>query len=234
MGLYQDAVRYYEPLQQVADQINRSYLSELASCYVAMGQRAEAEECYRGLLDFDDEHSNDDDSEYEGERWKARTYLGQAEDQAILSEEEEGMSDIDLVAPERLATRTTRAQFVAKDHGDTKEDPKRSMLAPTRTARRARRRPVEQEFVEKEDLKHLFAHRQALSCPSDWGELHQKWLSVTKNLIKHFVNEKAFFPEQRHHEFMGYTREARHSAKRKTRDKVAVSQIEKGERSRLL
>lgn len=224
-------------MQQVANQDNASYLSELATCYIAIGRRAEAEECYRGLLNFENENSNDDDSEYENERWKARIFLGQERNEAILSEDEEedNMSDIDSVASEEPATRRTRAYFRINHQGHTAENLGKSMLAPTPAAKRARRLSPEKEMIEEESLPQLFSQRQALARSIDWTKPQQKeqWLLITKNLIRRFMVQKAFFPEQRHHEFMGYTRQARHVANRKIREKMAtVSQQEKGQLSR--
>ena len=149
-----------------------------------------------------------------------------------MDAEDEYMSDTMSTASEELTTRKTDAQSRTNDQGDTVEESRTSMLAPKPSVKRAQRPPLEKQTVEKENLQPLFAQRRALASSLGQGELQLKeqWMSVTKSLIAIFMVEKAFFPEQRHHEFLGYTRQARYLAHRKSREKmVIVSQIGKGE-----
>ena len=229
-GLYQEAIRYYEPLQQVVDQVDASWLSELANCYIAVGQSAEAEECYRSLPNFDDDNSDDDDSDYESGIRKACSHLEQTKGESILSEDE-NMSDTISVASEKLEMQMTDAALGASDQDDAAEGSNTAMLTLTPAAKRARRLSLEKEAIERKNLRHLFAQRQSLKISLGQDEPHPKeqWMSITKSLIRNFMGEKAFFPDQRHHEFMGYTWQARQLASRKIREKVAiVSQPETG------
>ncbi|KAL8701807.1 MAG: hypothetical protein Q9224_000328 [Gallowayella concinna] len=45
-GIYDEALRYYEPLQQMPDSVDISCYVDMAVCYKAVGLEAEAEECH--------------------------------------------------------------------------------------------------------------------------------------------------------------------------------------------
>lgn len=212
------------------DSTDASYLPDLAKCYTALGRSAEAEECYGGLLNLDRDEANDgDEADYESEGWKPLMYQGQGSNEVILSSEDV-TSDTDSVRSEESGVRKTTARLGAHDQGDTAELSKNSMLAPRPAAKRART-STEKRRPEKEDLQYLYSQRQSLAGSSNLTEQYEKdqWMSLTRKLIESFMKEKAFFSEQRHHEFLGYTREARHLANRKAREKAAsVTQSEKG------
>ena len=184
-GLYQDAIRFYEPLQRVIDQLDSSCLSELARCYIAVGRNAEGEALHPSLLDFD---GGDDDEDY---------------------------SDSDSTAFE-------------DDAG------KKSRRAPVPASKLAKK-SIEKESVNRGNLEELFVQRRSLRNRFQKDQLHLKdhWASITQRLVGSFMDEKAFFPDQKHHLFTGYNRQARHLAKRKLREKSPVTDIGKSTQSRI-
>ena len=66
-GLHEDAIRFYEPLRQVVDQIDESYRFELAQCYAFVGKIGEAEALSTGIREFDDDDEDDDDEYVESD-----------------------------------------------------------------------------------------------------------------------------------------------------------------------
>ena len=165
-GLYQDAVRFYEPLQRLDDQLDPSCLSELARCYTAVGRNAEGEALHPSLPKFDGDYDDD-------------------------------FSDNDSTAFEDDAVQDDRPARVP--------------------ALKLVKKPIENGVVHIGKLEELFAQRQSLQRCIQKNQVHLKdqWASITQQLVESFTNEKAFFPDQKQHHFMGYTRKARHLSKRK-------------------
>lgn len=62
-GAFADAVRYYEPLQVVPDELDTGYYMDLAECYRALVRFGDAEDCYKVIT----EHNPDE--------WEARVAL---------------------------------------------------------------------------------------------------------------------------------------------------------------
>ncbi|KAL8802465.1 MAG: hypothetical protein Q9223_006641 [Gallowayella weberi] len=52
-GLYDEALRYYEPLQRIPGSVDISYYADIAVCYKAVGLGTEAEECHRIIADLE-------------------------------------------------------------------------------------------------------------------------------------------------------------------------------------
>ena len=59
-GLHEDAIRFYEPLQQVVDHVDDAYSSELAQCYKSVGRNNEAEALQASIQDFEVDDSDED------------------------------------------------------------------------------------------------------------------------------------------------------------------------------
>ncbi|KAL8797603.1 MAG: hypothetical protein Q9182_007190 [Xanthomendoza sp. 2 TL-2023] len=52
-GMYDEALRYYEPLQQMPGYMDISYYADMAVCYKAVGLGTEAKECNRIIADLE-------------------------------------------------------------------------------------------------------------------------------------------------------------------------------------
>ena len=83
------------------------------------------------------------------------------------------------------------------------------------------KRSIERKVDDTGNLKELFLQWQYLkrALQKDQSYLKDQWASITQHLVGTFMGEKAFFPDQKHQHFMGYTRQARHLAKRKVWEK---------------
>ncbi|KAI4237344.1 MAG: hypothetical protein LQ349_001916 [Xanthoria aureola] len=47
IGFSHEALRYYEPLQEISDSVDISYYADMAACYKAVGLETEARDCFR-------------------------------------------------------------------------------------------------------------------------------------------------------------------------------------------
>ncbi|KAL8847185.1 MAG: hypothetical protein Q9221_007764 [Calogaya cf. arnoldii] len=56
-GLYHEALRYYEPLQEMPDFVDTSYYADMAACYKAVGLETEAGACYRIIAGLEKDQS---------------------------------------------------------------------------------------------------------------------------------------------------------------------------------
>ncbi|PNS17248.1 hypothetical protein CAC42_6931 [Sphaceloma murrayae] len=50
-GLVEDAIRFYEPLQEVPDTLDTRYYTDLATCYISLNKPEDAEECYKIVIE---------------------------------------------------------------------------------------------------------------------------------------------------------------------------------------
>ena len=50
-GLYVDAIKFYEPLNDIPDAIDVAYYMDLAQCYMAGNRRGDAEDCYKVIVE---------------------------------------------------------------------------------------------------------------------------------------------------------------------------------------
>ena len=219
--LYQEALRFYEPLQQVVDYVDRSYLIELASCYEAMGLSAEVEECYRSILDRDNGDS------------EARMLSAQIRGELRLSEDDSA-NDFNSMRTRKQTSMMADANERATPAGE----PTNAMLAPLPPPKRPKKVAVERVVVEDDDLDELFTHWQSLSLSLRQNEPGSKdqWMTTTQRLVKNFMDEKTFFPQQKHNEFMGFSRQALYLSRRKMHEKASATdfQPEIGESSLVL
>ncbi|KAI4263381.1 MAG: hypothetical protein L6R42_001470 [Xanthoria sp. 1 TBL-2021] len=57
-GFYHEALRYYEPLQEISDSVDTSYYADMAACYKAVGLGTEAGDCFRIIASLENDQSD--------------------------------------------------------------------------------------------------------------------------------------------------------------------------------
>lgn len=202
---FHEALRYYEPLQQVSEYGDAHYYQELGACYRAVGLRAEAEDCFNTILKIDSRNT------------AARTQLAQMRREA-------GVLQRDLQVGEALSVRQHKTRRPAGNKGAKKSTREKAstiwsippMLAPRPVPQSAKKSALEKGKARDEDIQALFLRREELTEEVETGNESSKaqWMTATKALIEEFSGNKVFYPIDKHHRFYGYTKEARNLAAR--------------------
>lgn len=187
-GQHNEALRYYEPLQEVEDYVDSSYLSDLAFCYREAGFRDEAEECYQSIVD-----RGDDDI---GVRL-----------QLITMCKEHGASE---------RSRSSRGVDAAVNQSSWPATMLASRSKPTSKASVQERgkRLREQQQREQERDSILYSHFLRLERSTKnarFGDAHARaeWTAAAKYLIQDFRSNSIFYPTDKYMRFLGYSSEAR-------------------------
>ena len=222
-GLYHEALRFYEPLQQVKDYTDPTFFTAMAKCYRAVGLVTEAEDCYQTIIEYDEENVD------------ARVQL------AKMFEE--------LGMPEQAFTYVNEVMLLGRQHmehskkgrtatGPAVADHDASMptMLARRTSRPGARKPTTTlNIAQKADLErarddnvrilHLrfLELRRAMRAGDEESTI--QWLDATRSLILDFRSNKLFFPWDKCIRFLGYSKEARRKAL-KPRTSEAVDEME--------
>lgn len=220
--LYQEALRFYEPLQQVDYCTDASFFMAMAQCYKAMGLTNEAEDCYRTIIEQDERNIEARVHlarllEGLGMQEQAYRYVNEAmtlgqpheelEDKAIETTQP-GQSDVDSALPAMLAfdhsrgSRRPRTRLSVKD----KED---------------------QERRRAEEIQLYHQGLMALREPMLGGEAHAtlRWREAAGELIRDFRSNRAFYPWDRATKSHEFSKSARRKIL-KTRDRENMEEME--------
>lgn len=215
---FHDALRYYEPVQQISEYADATYFMEMASCYKQIGLRAEAEDCYKTVVNSDSGNP------------EARRRLLEMCNESSMSPK--GAANVDEV----VSVRQHKARKHMRDK-DAKQPTKATalsswattMLAPRLVPQSAKPITLEDEQSQEDDANGLFLRREALTEQAKNGVESSKteWMAITKTLIERFKDNKVFYPFDKHHKFYGYSREARSLAARPKHELDALAEQSK-------
>ena len=212
---FHEALRYYEPVQQISDYADAAYLMEMASCYNAVGLRNEAEDCYKIVVDSD-----------EGDPEARRRLLDMCSESGTTPQGER--DDGEVVSIKQHKARRRVWDKDAKQPNKDKALPSRAttMLAPRLAPRSAKRISLEREEAQEQDVKALYVRRESLTAQARCGNesSETEWMAITKTLIQGFKDNKIFYPLDKHHKFYGYSKEARSLAARPKHEVDALAE----------
>lgn len=203
-GYFQEALRYYEPVQQTGEYADPAYYLEMASCYKAVGLRTEAEDCYKIVIGSDDGNA------------EARRRLLDMCTELGTSPKGEIISDKVPVTKHKARKRAGDKDAKQSKKGKVLPSWATTMLAPRQVAQSAKQISHEREEAREEDVNALYLRREALTEQARYGDESSKteWMAITKTLVQGFKDNKVFYPFDKHHKFYGYSREARSLAAR--------------------
>lgn len=215
---FHEALRYYEPVQQISEYADAAYFMEMASCYKAVGLRTEAEYCYKIVIDSDEGNP---------EAWRRLSEmcseLGTFPKGASNNGEE--VSVIQHKARKRVGDKDAKQPKIGKAL------PSRAttMLAPRPVPQSAKQISLEREEAHEDDVNALYLRREALADHAKHGDESSKfeWMAITKTLIQGFRDNKVFYPFDKHHKFYGYSKEARSLAARPKHELDALAEQNK-------
>jgi len=208
-ALYNEALRFYEPLQEVADYVNASYLSDMAFCYREAGLREEAEDCYQTIVDSGD-YSVDIRPQL----------ITMCKEHSMTERSKKLLKQFSVAANERLKQSGATSAVAEDDRAVDPNSSSTTMLAPrpialskTNSLGRAKRL-LEQEQLERDRESRIYGHFLRLQASVDRSRLGEEaarleWMSIAKILIQDFRSNSIFYPTDKYMRFLGYTSEAR-------------------------
>ena len=212
---FHEALRYYEPVQQISYYVDAAYFLEMASCYKAVGLMTEAEDCYKIVVDSD-----------EGDSEARRRLLDMCSESGMSPPEER--NDCEVLSVKQHKARKRVGDKDAKQRRKSKALPScaTTMLAPRLAPPTAKQLSLEMEEAHEQDVNALYIRRGTLTAQSTYANESSKteWMAITKTLVQGFKDNKVFYPLDRHHRFYGYSREARSLAARPKHEVDALAE----------
>lgn len=226
VGLLDEALRYYSPIQHTAEYADVGYFMAMAECCMDMGKTEEAESCYLTVAEHDPRHMECRvhlAKLYEslGMSEQALKYVSEA---VLIGRQEIGLQE----ARTRRKRKDTRLEQLAMEFKMAEEGPTTMIAAKppstTLTTRAApdsgRREARFAEGARTEDIQFLYRKMQQLQPRIKQGdsEATEDWLDIADALLRDFRSNRVFYPLQRSLTFQGYSRDAqRRAGKTKTR-----------------
>ena len=204
-GLPHEALRFYEPLQQIEEYTDLSYFRNMGSCYHTLELYDEAEDCFRVVLE------NDKDNveillklatmfENANMQNRAEPYV----EKIIALKRARALQ---RRVPKRLNPADTTLELLVPSTSEGKQamlDPLAGRKPDTRP--RTLRRLREAEIEEKIQLSYrelLILKQQIEDGESD---ARAEWMGLAKTLIDDFKRKKTFYSAgvEKHRKYAGY------------------------------
>ncbi|KAH8909961.1 TPR-like protein, partial [Coniochaeta sp. PMI_546] len=213
------ALDYFDLYRRIAAQnpedvvVDADMLVNQGRCYLAMGDKVAAEECFIGALDEDEYHIDarfelaklyEAESEKEG-REEAFLLVNEALD---LEARQSGDIDPALAGPKKRRNyqRARREPKPKKDRAPRAPRPpgEKRKYRPRRLGGSAEKQ--RQEIERKNAMLEKYRAAMDLKPQVAAGdqEAMARWMSVAKDLVDDFRSSKQFFPWDKYVRFMGY------------------------------
>ncbi|EAW08236.1 tetratricopeptide repeat protein [Aspergillus clavatus NRRL 1] len=221
VGLLDEALRYYTPIQQTAEYADISYFMAMGDCFMQLDNLEEAENCYLTVAEHDARN-------IESRAHLARLYesIGMNEqalryvNEAVLLGRQETRS--------HRRRKDTRLEQLALEFG-VETDPEFTGLGavaqpegPEGLPSRLTTAPIAATKKSMEDLEgartqlvqFLYEKLLALQPGVKHGnvEATEDWLDIADALLREFRSNRVFYPMQRNVVFLGYSRETQRKA----------------------
>ncbi|KAJ6190862.1 hypothetical protein N7519_000883 [Penicillium mononematosum] len=213
VGLFEEALRYYTPIQQTAEHADISFFMAMADCCMQLGKMEDAESCYLLVAEHDASHMESRvllAKLYEslGMSEQAMKYVGEA----VLIGRQENRS--------KRRRKDTRLEQLAIEFKMAESEPLRSiapkptqattlMAAPSAPGK-GRAQPG--EGTRTDDIQFLYAKLLELNPQVKDGVsvAIEDWLDIADALLRDFRNNRAFYPMDRSIAFRGYSTGVKH------------------------
>ena len=224
VGLFEDALRFYLPLQQTSEYADVGFFMAMGDCFKVLGKLEDAENCYLTVAEHDPRH-------IESRVQLAKLYesIGMSEEalkyvnEAVLLGRQENRSN-----RRRKDTRLEQLAMEFKAADVAREEAALSSIAPqppstdlSTAALTTSAAPVEKDFEvdeeqRTENVQYLYAKLLQLLPQVKEGstEATEDWLDIADALLREFRSNRVFYPIQRNITFLGYSREAQKRAGR--------------------
>ena len=191
VGQYEDALRFYEPLQQILDNSDSTLCGDMALCYRKLGSLKEAERWYNAMLLNDESNV------------PVRIELSRMFEDAGLSERSlPYLNDISLITSHGIQSESTKPPKQDKTVDDTSPDTP-ALLAPSnRKGPKKSSSSKNFETIDKEEATLvLYIQMRALKRESyngDHTSRRLEWMTIAETLTNRFRKKKAFYPADKH------------------------------------
>ncbi|KAL8929626.1 MAG: hypothetical protein Q9172_000422 [Xanthocarpia lactea] len=170
-GNYHEALRYYEPLQEVPEFVDTSYYADMAACYRAVGRETEADNCYRIIASLEKDQTD-----------KTTTLAGMESDVMDMDESTTAGS-----SGKAATSRVPPALAMLISHR-SKQRTRRSDLDKELRAR-----------FQEETTRALYAQSQAIldQARKENPEAIAQWMAISQELVDDFQAHRGFFPSDK-------------------------------------
>lgn len=181
-SLYSDALRFYEPLQQVPHFANASYFANMALCYQAVGEAIKAEEFYRLFLSQ-----------------RSSTLV----DEARPDDDKMDIANCVILAEHQSGNDSKSAVLGALNSAKTRRPPlPLAMLVPPPSKQSLKRQQLDKQSQAErhgETLRTLYRRTQELLDRARAGnaEALVQWMAAVQELADDFRSHRRFYPHDR-------------------------------------
>jgi general transcription factor 3C polypeptide 3 (transcription factor C subunit 4) len=213
-GLHNEALTFYEPLQQVDAYSDLKLYTRMASSYRAVGLFDRAEQCYRFVMENDK-----DNIDVRAELARMFEGLGRSDDAfayatEVLELARLGRQRRGLEKP--VDTEHTDA-FLLRDRQKEAGGALAKYAPVTLTPEQQR----VQEEAATQAAQEQYLRLQVIAELMRAGEptALREWMDTAEDLIGQFRRKRVFYPWLKYYQFTGYSLEARRRINRPTRKK---------------
>ncbi|KAH8422545.1 tetratricopeptide repeat protein [Aspergillus melleus] len=224
VGLLEDALRFYMPLQQTNEYADISYFLAMGDCYAQLERFEEAENCFLTVADYDLTniesrvqlarlYENIDMTDRALKYANEAVLLGRQESRSNRRRKDTRLENLAMefktaeLGPEAMAFRTIAPR--------PSEEEEESAAPALTTAPTTKDRP-EVESNRTENVQYLYSKLLQLQPHVKDGhvEATEDWLDIADALLREFRSNRIFYPMIRGTAFLGYSKEARRKANR--------------------
>ncbi|KAE8148515.1 TPR-like protein [Aspergillus avenaceus] len=219
VGLFDDALRFYLPLQQTEEYADVSFFLAIGDCFRCLDRLEDAENCYLTVAEHDQRNVESRvqlAKLYEGigmteqalKYVNEAVLLGRQESRGNRRRKDTRLEQLvwEFKSAEVDATAPPLAPITQMPAGD-------EATAPTLTTVPSavfRKDSPETEGVRTEHVLYLYDKLQQLQPRAKDGDVQatEDWLDIADALLREFRSNRVFYPLQRNVMFLGYSREA--------------------------
>jgi general transcription factor 3C polypeptide 3 (transcription factor C subunit 4) len=202
-GLYQQALTFYQPLQQVPEQALASLHLQMGKCYLGGKLNRQAEECFQTAIQIDENNID------------ARIQLAKMYE--ALNEQQQAFIFVNEILSLRKTQDPRAPQERPKVGGSQMKE---NSFMPTKSEQRSYYKPrrlvdsTERQNEEAARAKRL--QEQYAIMRMEHGGMRdghdgstRAWMEAARDLIDDFRGFKTFYPWDKYAHFLGYTGNAR-------------------------
>lgn len=230
-GLFEDALRYYTPLQLTDEYADASFFMAMGDCALYCGKASEAETCYLTVAEHDP-------TNVEVRVKLAKLYEENNMQEEALKYVNQAVLLGRVETSRRRRRKDTRIEQLAREFRTGAAAGALRTIAPrppaevppaTLTTSAAARNRIAQEETEEgrsEQIRYLYSKMMELRPAMREGnaEATEDWLDIADALLRDFRSNRVFYPLQRNMVFLGYSREAQRRAG-KNRNKTLMDEM---------
>ncbi|KAE8396676.1 hypothetical protein BDV23DRAFT_143350 [Aspergillus alliaceus] len=237
VGLFDDALRFYMPLQQTEEYADVSFFMAMGDCCRHLDRLEDAENCFLTVAEHDTRNiesrvqlaklyegigMNEQALKYVNEavllgRQETRSHRRRKDTRLEQLVMEFKLAEGDIVVP-------SLSSAVPNAIGNEVTAPALTS-APTNVL--DRKESPESENERTENIRYLYTKLQQLQPKVKTGGLEatEDWLDIADALLREFRSNRVFYPLQRNVMFLGYSREA-HKKAGKSKDRTMMDEMQ--------